>query len=173
MKYLYFVFGISLIAVVCSNCDNLSATSDTKSYRHVGDITFDPAVDDPDFKVCYPDKIFQYFNNGSGPEYLDEKIEMDEYFLEHYESIELFEESGMIRIRFVVNCEGKADRFRMISSDMDYQEKVFDKKISSQLINLTKSIADWPQKKYNKGDGDYYMYLIFKIKNGQLIEVMP
>lgn len=173
MRSSAYIIGIFFISIIYANCGNLSATSDDKTYRHIGDIAFDPAVDDPDFKVCYQDKIFQYFNNGSGAEYLNEKIELDEYFSANYKPVEIFEESGMIRIRFVVNCEGKADRFRMISSDPDYKEKVFDEKITSQLLQLTQSISNWPIKKYNKGDGDYYMYLVFKIKDGHLIEIMP
>jgi len=173
MRSLTYIIGICGIAIIYANCSNLSATSDTKSYRHIGDIAFDPAVDDPDFVVCYPDKIFQYFNNGSGPEYLNEKIELDGYFSLNYKPVELFDESGMIRIRFVVNCKGKADRFRLISSDTEYKEKVFDEQITSQLMELTQRISNWPIKKYNKGDGDYYMYLVFKIKDGHIIEIMP
>ena len=173
MRFFFTIVSISLISIIYFSCGNLSANSDAKSYRHVGDIVFDPAIDNHDFKVCHPDKIFQYFNNGSGPEYLNEKIGLDEYFFARYSPVELFEENGMIRIRFVVNCEGKADRFRMIACGPNYQEKVFDNRITNQLMNLTQSINDWPVKKYNKGAGDYYMYLIFKIMDGQLIDIMP
>ena len=173
-RFFIYILGVSLaLSIALYGCSYLNATTDKKTYRHVGDIVFDPLLDDAAFNVCYPDKIFQYFNNGSGPEYLKEKIELDEYFSTKYQAVEIFEESGMIRIRFVVNCEGKADRFRMISSDIYYKEKVFDHRIASQLMELIKSISDWPVKKYNKGAGDYYMYLIFKIKDGQLIEIMP
>ena len=73
----------------------------------------------------------------------------------------------------MVNCEGEAGRYRVMASDFDYQEKRFDKRIVNQLLELTKKIGKWPQKKYRSLYGDYYMYLIFKIKDGQLIEVLP
>ena len=173
MRLVVLVLCITLFAIIYSSCGYLNASSDAKSYCHIGDIVFNPLEDDPDFKVCHPDKIFQYFNKGSEPEYMNEKVALDEYFSASYNPVELFEENGMIRIRFVGNCQGKADRFRMIASGSDYKEKVFDERITSQLMELTRSITEWPVKKYNKGDGDYYMYLIFKIRDGQLIEIMP
>jgi len=151
----------------------LNSQSEEKTYRQVGDIDYDPNLDDSTFHVCYPDKIFQYFNNGSGPEYVNEKIFLDNYFITNYQTIELFEENGWIRIRFVVNCKGEADRYRLIQSDDNYQEKIFDQRITDQLLDLTKGIEEWPTKLFRDGEGDYYMYLIFKIKDGQLIEIMP
>jgi len=72
-----------------------------------------------------------------------------------------------------VNCEGQAGYFRMMSADTSYNEKEFDNRITDQLMHLTKSIDEWPIKVYRDGAGDYYMYLIFKISDGQLMEIMP
>jgi hypothetical protein len=60
-----------------------------------------------------------------------------------------------------------------LQSDYNYQEKNFNKEIVSQLLNITKEIENWEAFKRNEVPVDYYMYLIFKITDGQLTEILP
>lgn len=55
----------------------------------------------------------------------------------------------------------------------NYKEKEFNPKITEQLIIICKSLKAWIPKKINGKEVDYYQYLIFKIKHGNLIEIMP
>jgi hypothetical protein len=57
--------------------------------------------------------------------------------------------------------------------DENYNEKVFAKSITEQLMRITKNLIGWQGKKYNEKEIDYYQYLIFKIENGQLKEILP
>ena len=82
-------------------------------------------------------------------------------------------QNGLIRIRFIVNCEGKAGRFRVLQSDYSYKEKEFNKEIVSQLLSITKQINNWEVLYKQENAVDYYMYLIFKITDGQLTEILP
>lgn len=64
-------------------------------------------------------------------------------------------------------------RFRVLQSDYDYQEKEFNEEIVSQLLSITKQINYWEILYKEKNPVDYYMYLIFKITDGQLTEILP
>ena len=139
----------------------------------VGDIIFDPVTDKPGFEICNEKNIFQYFNTGGGLQYEGEKIAIEKVFKEKYKSQHVKKESGMIRIRFIVNCKGETDRFRIIASDDNYNEKIFDPSITNQLLAITKMLNGWKTKTYNGNKIDYYQYLIFKISNGQLKEILP
>ena len=81
---------------------------------------------------------------------------------EKYKSEIIKNETGLIRINFVVNCKGKTDRFRLISMNENYEEKVFVPSITEQLMSITKNLKGWKEKKY-KGV-DYYQYLIFNLE---------
>src|SRR6266567_1764707 len=48
----------------------------------VGDIPFDPLIDDPSFRICDSRRVFQYYNTGSW--YLDHKKEIGRYFIRQY-----------------------------------------------------------------------------------------
>ncbi len=145
--------------------------------RHIGDIEFDPKTDNPNFKLCYPDYIVQYMNRGltgdSAIDYKGEKLSLEKVFEENYNPEIAKKESGMIRIRFIVNCEGKTDRFRMFQADENYQEKEFDISITDQILFITKSLDGWNIKSYQNQPLDYYQYLIFKINEGEIVKILP
>lgn len=149
--------------------------SETKSEypNYVGDIEFNSGIDNIDFELCYSKHIYQYFNIGDGLVYEGEKLAIEKEFTEKYKSEIIKNETGLIRINFVVNCKGKTDRFRLISMGENYKEKVFAKSIAEQLMSITKNLKGWKGKKYKEKEIDYYQYLIFKIENGQLKEILP
>ncbi len=141
--------------------------------NNVGDIEFNSKTDKKDFELCNKNHIYQYFNNSGGLEYEGEKLEIEKVFKENYKSEKINNETGLIRINFIVNCKGKTDRFRLISMDENYNEKLFLKSITDQLLAITKNLNGWKAKKIKERDIDYYQYLIFKIENGQLKEILP
>jgi hypothetical protein len=147
--------------------------SETKSEypNYVGDIEFNSEIDNKDFELCNSKHIYQYFNIGDGLIYEGEKLAIEKEFTEKYKSEIIKNETGLIRINFVVNCKGKTDRFRLISMAENYKEKIFVKSITEQLMSITKNLKGWEGKKYK--EIDYYQYLIFKIENGQLKQILP
>lgn len=149
--------------------------TETKSEypAYVGDIEFNSETDNKDFVICNAKHIFQYFNSGDGLEYECEKLAIKKEFAEKYKSEFIKNETGLIRINFVVNCKGKTDRFRVLSMGENYEEKVFVKSITEQLMSITKNLKGWKTKKYEEREISYYQYLIFKIENGQLKEILP
>jgi hypothetical protein len=141
--------------------------------NYVGDIEFNSASDNKDFELCNSKHIFQYFNIGDGLLYQGEKLAIEKEFAKKYKSEIIKNETGLIRINFVVNCKGKIDRFRLLSMGENYKEKTFVNSITEQLMSITKSLKGWKGKKYKENEIDYYQYLIFKIENGQLKEILP
>ncbi len=115
----------------------------------------------------------QYHNNSRGLEYRGEKLAIIESFEKKYVPIPDSSQNGLIRVRFVVNCKGQTDRFRIIAMDEDYQTKKFDERITQQILDICKSLDGWLPKKKEDKEFDYYQYLIFKIQSGQITEILP
>lgn len=153
----------------------LSQDKETASLypAYIGDIEFNKGIDDESFKLCFEKHIFQYFNDSHGLEYEGEKVALEREFAKEYKSKFIKNETGSIRINFVVNCNGKTDRFRLIAMDENYIEKQFESSITEQLLRITKSLKGWKGKQIQGHAIDYYQYLIFKIENGQLKEILP
>lgn len=146
--------------------------------RSIGNIEFNPNLDKKDFQLCRPDYDAQYYYWTKDANYEGDKIIIEKEFKEKYKSENVKKESGLIRIRFIVNCKSETDRFRVNGMDKNYQEKTFDKSITDQLLQIAKNLKGWMTKNYTSKNNevfsyDYYQYLIFKIKDGQITEILP
>jgi len=168
---LFFIVLILLLLPVFGYSQDVSAST---SYPNtVGDIEFDSKSDNKDFVVC-GERLrisMQYF--GDGWEYEGEKIAIEREFKKKYIPDIKSKETGLIRIRFIINCEGKTDRFRVLGMNEDYSEKTFSPTVTNQLLQITKDLKGWKIKKYDDKAFSYYQYLIFKIANGQIVEILP
>lgn len=166
-----FVIFLPIILAVFS-C-NTQKDTQHEYLRWIGDIPADLNLDDADFELCgNEDAVLQYFNFGDSEKYEGERIAIKAYFEEHYQPI-ANDESGWIRVRFIVNCHWQTGRFRIIESDENYDERPFDKSISNQIIELTKNLKGWIGYEDEEKGLDYYQYLIFKIENGSIAEILP
>ncbi len=143
-----------------------------KSKIYVDDIEYNAQIDNPNFNLC-GDRPFKYFNNSEGIEYYGDKPALEKAFKEKYRGNSVPKESGLIRIRFIVNCQGEAGRFRLIEMDENYNEKTFNSAITQQLMHITKGLNIWKPKQINGEIRDYYMYLIFKLKDGEIVKILP
>ena len=171
MRSKSFFILLLLLGFSCSKFDHSSADYYP---RWIGDSSFNPETDSAEFQVCHgDDNILQYFNLSEGPQYLNEKPALERIYKSSFQPLSGENQNGMIRIRFVVNCEGKAGRYRILQSNFEYEEIEFDERIISQLLDITKSITAWQIFYKDETPVDYYLYLIFKIKDGQLIEILP
>lgn len=166
MKILFLV----LVVVFSFSCQPKESPNNYP--RWIGDIKKNSS-DNEAFKLCNGENgVKQYFNNSLGLEYLGEKRSlMREY--ENFVPSQKENQNGIIRIRFIVNCKGVAGRFRIIEADEKFSEYEFDKKITEQLLNTTKNLKGWQIKTYRNKEIDYYQYLIFKIENGKIAEILP
>lgn len=166
-----FIFLINL-----SGCTNIREHSSKDAYsRHVGDIEYDALTDDSTFNRCHPEKYTaQYFNFANGFRYKGEKRELIDLFQSQYEPVKRKGQDGYIRIRFVVNCEGQSGQFRVLESDKNFEPHKFHFKVVNQLLEITKSLDGWlVVSDEPNGPRDYYQYLIFKINDGKIEDLMP
>jgi hypothetical protein len=158
------------------SCNDIQTTEKEPYLRWVGDIPFDEDTDNPDFELCYEEQyIRQYFNFSKGVQYKGEKPAILQHFHDNYKAIDS-KQSGLLRIRFIVNCKGETDRFRLMGANENLEPMEFDSEISDQLLQLSKKMDGWlpiAEESMNDMKLDYYQYLIFKIHNGELIEIMP
>ncbi|MBP6811712.1 MAG: hypothetical protein KA138_09340 [Saprospiraceae bacterium] len=160
-----------LLFMLFINCMNIQLFA--QETRWIDDIVPDSALDDSSFKICNAEEqIIQYFNDGNGVQYKNGKPAIDSIFLSAYQPLDI-NESGIIRIRFVVNCSGETGRFRLLSADLNYQPYQFSSEITSQLLRITKSMEGWLPKIWKDTKIDYYQYLIFKIEKGKLTHILP
>lgn len=159
---------LCFITVSCSE-----AKGQKEYFNDLGEITFNEKLDDINFKVCHEDITLPFNFGRVGLVYEGEKKRLVKIIKSKFNYPETNGQTGFITIRFLINCEGKAGRFRMTEMGLDLNTKEFDKDISNQILGITKSLDGWKAFESNGNTWDYQQYLIFKIVDGKLKKILP
>lgn len=144
---------------------------------NVGDIAFDPAQDRADFSRCGTYDVAQYYNTGT-------TYQGGMWAIRHQLTSSTLPASatgqrGYLTIRFLVNCRGETDRFRVTQLDSAYLPTQFGVPLVAELLRRTKALHGWQPGTY-AGPGplhgqvlDTYYYLLFKIAHGRVVDILP
>jgi len=178
MKHLFKVLFLSLVFLVLISCQQekkkekeISQFADPNLVTQVGDILPNSEIDG-DFQNCNIGLIPQYYAYDEKP-FAKGKLDFERYIRQNYKAPENSKESGLLRIRFVVNCKGKSGRFRLLAMNEIYEPMDFSSSISDLLLKLTKEYKEWRVLSKKGLESDYYFYVIFKINQGKIVEVLP
>jgi hypothetical protein len=157
----------------------------------VGDIPFDPKLDDTTFIPCDEQRAMPYNKNGGSLCIDGGKDFVNEYFAKGFKPGKVKGQTGWITVRFMVSCKGESGRFRMESMNRNYQPMQFDSSITRQLMTLCKSLKGWEVFQVGKESRmvplfidnpdttsvikayDYYQRLTFKMKDGAIELILP
>jgi hypothetical protein len=157
----------------------------TPPQRHdnVGDIPFDPALDDTSFHLHDSAHVWQYYN---GTYWLDHKDSITRFIRDHYHppvdatkattaanQPTASNQDGWLTIRFIINTEGRTGRFRLQEMDSTYQPTHFDPQISQTLLTAIKDWPDWRPAHYKDRRFDTYQYITFRLRQGRITTISP
>ncbi len=120
-----------------------------------------------------PAEYFDYYNGTPAAHFKGKKGGLWA-LLHEYIKPELLEgESGYLSVRFLVNCQGETGYFTTEMSDLDYQEYTFPESLTQHLVAFTSSLKSW-QATHIQGEArDSYAYIIYKIVDGKITEILP
>ncbi|UFH55913.1 hypothetical protein [Spirosoma sp. KNUC1025] len=147
----------------------------TTNFRYVRNITPADTCRPSGFQTCDNcfARMWHYTMVGSEHRYI-----LYQLFRTHYSPANRPGQSGLIRIQFAVNCQGERGLFELAGFDDDYCPKTFDAQITNQLVSVCRNhvpadiasyITDWPTEKPQ----DSAISLTFRLKDGQLIDILP
>jgi hypothetical protein len=158
MKYLILVFQIVFSTFCIAQVKGEGA----------GSIPIDSAAYE---QLCLKNGLVQYYSlNAKHPKSSYQILDEARQF---YKKPKNCTQSGFLTVRLIVNCRGEAVAFHVYEIDENYQNRPFDKTISTQLLDFVKKLGDWKIGSYEGKIRNYYTYLCFKIKNGNLETVAP
>lgn len=83
--------------------------------------------------------------------------------------------SGYITFKFFVDCKGTMSRVRVMQTDENYKAVHFAKTYVKDLYEFVKTLNKWPvnQEIEDIKHVSYIAFITFKIKNGQIVNVIP
>ncbi len=131
-------------------------------------------LDEKPFETCENIHfIADYYNSDPDGRYLYGKKAMKDTIFSNLDKSKLFDQSGMLTYRFVVNCQGKAGRFVAEGYDYAYRPKEFNKETISHLHSILRKLEEWRPVVSQNESRDAYFYITFKLENGEIIDILP
>ena len=146
---------------------------DAEKYaKDIGYIDQKSALKNNAYELCNDGKIAHTYNGASLKAYKPSKGVFRNNILNTYKN-ENYGESGYLNFRFLVNCKGEAGWFEIIEMDLNLNESDLNDDMVNQLLHLTSDKMHWKVLKDNGKLLNYYMYVSYRIENGDIIEILP
>ncbi len=125
------------------------------------------------FSPCFHlEKINDYYNDKRAG-FKGGKGRLRALLKDKLDPSKLGEESGYLTFRFVVNCNGEAGWFVTEEAGLDYEKKQFSEPCRMHLYEILSAEKEWDNLVIGIEDRDAYTYITFKMKNGEIIELLP
>ena len=82
--------------------------------------------------------------------------------------------SGYVTFRFVVDCAGQRQpRVQVLQTTAQYQPTHFDKALVEALYAYFQTLTEWRVGAMQNAPVNYLAYLTFKLKDGNVVAVVP
>ncbi len=147
-------------------------TADKEAFPHnVEYIDPNKALYGNDFKACNENRIAQYYNPERAS-YSKGKNGLRDFIFSNYKN-KNYKDSGYLNIRFVINCKGDAGRYMIHENTLDLEPTKLNKDMVEQLFTLTRQLKKWNPVQYKEEKWDAYMYISYRIENGEIREILP
>lgn len=126
-----------------------------------------------DFATCYHISQVNDYYNDDRAQHLEGKAGLWEMVESNLDVNLLKGQEGYLTYRFVVNCEGKAGRFVTEEADLEFDRIEFSTELRNHFLNMLLDIPKWKNLTIQGEARDAYVYVTFKIKDDEIIEILP
>lgn len=140
--------------------------------NYVGFINQETAALNDVYELCDAESIYHVHHGASEKGYSVNKKHFRDNILSTYKN-ENYTDSGYLNFRFLVSCEGNPGWFETIQVYADFKKTNFSNGLVSQLRALTAQPANWNVITIEDNPVDYYMYVSYKLQDGEITEILP
>lgn len=106
--------------------------------------------------------------------YEGEFYAIKEAYKEKYREVISLNNTGIIKIRFHVNCQGETGNFLVETYSLDYEPYTLDVQISDQLLKITQGLNGWIAAIDEDGETvNSHKFLSFRVVDGKIINILP
>lgn len=140
-------------------------------YEHrVAYISSKASLGSKTFKPCN-EYIYDYYNPQRAT-YVDGKNGLRKFIFNNYKN-NSYHDSGYLNIRFVINCKGQTGRYVVHENDLNLNPNSFTPGLREQLFVLTTQLNEWNPNIIRGEKVDSYMYISYRIEDGEITEIIP
>jgi hypothetical protein len=124
-----------------------------------------------EFKLCSGGKRPYYYPT---LEYKGGFYIVKKHFFDNFKASNYLNNTGIVKIRFDVNCKGETGNFMIDTYNMNYRATIINDEITKQLLYLTKELKNWIPAQNDKGETiNSFKFFTFKLSDGKLVDILP
>jgi len=161
-----------IIVFLIFSCNDQQKTNQLKYQHYVGYIDQEKALLNNGV-LCDKENIKLTHHGPALLAFEGNKKRFKNFILSKYRH-QLYKDSGYISFRFLVNCKGEAGWFTISEMNLNLEKTDLNDDMVNELLSLTSKKENWNILSYNDNVAiDYYMYIIYRIENGKVTEILP
>lgn len=163
--------GLQFLLPFVTRSQNTVPTA-SSSFSDVGAISYNSSVDSRAFCLCNSENIAQYYQAPpvypAGPEAMKIRLRSLIGDLHSFGPT-----SGIITVRFLINCHGVPGRFRISQVDEQYIPYAFPPALVARIQGAVRQLLHWKPGTARGKAYDSYYFLSFRLKQGAITQIFP
>ena len=122
--------------------------------------------------ACAKAPMAHYYSvEGKYPRSSDTLLREVQAFLKQHKQV--YKGTGYVTFRFIIDCAGhRLPRTQVLQTDADYRQAAFQPELLMALYAFLQTLTEWKPAKSPRPT-NYIAYLTFKLKDGQVVAVVP
>ena len=168
-SHLIVILAISILFANCQSNNNIDKKNEY--LNHIGYLDSADPDFTADFERCSDSLPIGFYSSAAPHAYKGTKRTFVNYVHKNYKN-QGFSDNGFLNLRFLINCDGNIGHMEVNELDEDYLSTDLNDEMVEQLIDLSANGENWRLPNRDK-PYDVYMYLIYKIENGNITEILP
>lgn len=174
MKRWYKTFLIVLAILIAGISISFSIYQNPYNLEHKGHIGYLPPENpdaSTDFKRCSDKLPIGFYHSAAPHVYKGGKPEFRKLIESNF-SKGKYQDNGFLNFRFIIDCNGNIGDIETNELDNDFNYTEFSPELVKELYQLSFKKENWSLLKAEE-PRDMYMYLIYKIEDGEVVEIIP
>jgi hypothetical protein len=95
-------------------------------------------------------------------------------YKEEYITVKTGQNSGIVKIRFDVNCKGETGNFVSETYNLKYESTTMNDSIVNQTVLIARNLNNWtPGTNDDNENINSFKFLAIKVINGKIKEILP
>jgi hypothetical protein len=95
-------------------------------------------------------------------------------YKEEYITVKTGQNSGIVKIRFDVNCKGETGNFVSETYNLKYESTTMNDSIVNQTVLIARNLNNWtPGTNDDNENINSFKFLAIKVINGEIKEILP
>lgn len=136
--------------------------------KRVGDIPLDKNPNSTQLSPCHDHPIYQYYSINT--DYVGGKRALKRELKDKI-PINNLPDSGLLTVRFIVNCQGNTGVFQSLMIDSSINRVDLSDYDLSPIYSVISKLENWQPGKVKDISEDSYYQISFKLQNGELIDI--